>query len=160
MKIHKKWLIMLAVCGAVAAMVRGVRADDDDEGPKGGPPAGQVSLEREMGAMGRDYRIIRTQVADASKNASTLAAVVDLEQHTLAAKGAVLRTATTMPTEEEKKAKQADFQGDMANLLRTELDLEQALLAGKNDKAVKVAADLHDLETEGHKEFRPSRKRN
>ena len=111
-----------------------------------------------MGAMGRDYKLIRAQVADPTKNASTLAAVVDLEQHTLAAKGAVLRTAATMPTAEEQKAKQADFQGDMVTLLRYELDLEDALLAGKNDKAVKAVADLHDLEGEGHKEFRPKKK--
>jgi hypothetical protein len=143
------------------AILPSLRADEDDEHHQQPATAssGQVSLEREMKSMARDYGTIRKQVADPKQNASTLAAVMDLEQHTVLAKGAALPTAATMPTDDAKKAKQADYQGDMVTLLRHELDLEEALLANQNDKAVKIVADLHDLEGEGHKEFRPRRKR-
>jgi hypothetical protein len=171
MKMKRKWLTMLGLCLSVAAAASVLRADDDDKGPGPGgrpggpggpPPRGQqagspVSLGREMGAMGRAYKLIRAQVSDPTKNASTLAAVLDLEQHTLAAKGAVLHSAATMPTADAKAAKHADYQGDMVTLLRHELDLEEALLANDNTKAAKAAADLHDLEEEGHKEFRPKK---
>ncbi len=157
MKMNRKWLVALALFGCTAVIAPALRADDDDD--HGGPPpaTGHVSLEREMGAMGKAYRIIRKQVADPAQNASTLAAVLDLEQHTLAAKGAVVRSASTMPTDDAKKAKQTGFQSEMVTLLQHELDLEAALLENNKDKAAKAVADLHDLETEGHKEFRPRR---
>jgi hypothetical protein len=142
---------------AAMVVVPALRADDDDHNDQPAP-AGKVSLEHEMGAMGRAYRIIRKQIADPKQNASTLAAVLDLEQHTVLAKGAVPRSAATMPTDDAKKAKQQDYQGDMITLLRHELDLEEALLANQNDKAAKIVSDLHDLESEGHKEFRPRRR--
>jgi hypothetical protein len=165
MQTKKRWLVGLALTGCLVATIGSLRADDDDHGgPPPGPAGrhqgsgGPVSLGREMGAMGRDYKLIRTQVSDSTKNASTMAAVLDLEQHTLAAKGAAVRAATTMPTADAKKVKQDEYEGDMVTLLRHELDLEEALLANENDKAVKIVADLHDLEAEGHKEFRPRRR--
>jgi hypothetical protein len=158
MQINRKWLLVIAVCGSVAVTVPALHADDDEGGGKtAAAPAGNVSMEKEMGAMSKALKIISKQVADPTKNSSTLAAVLDLEQHTVAAKGAALRTAATMPTADAKAAKQADFQGDMVTLLRHELDLEEDLLANENDKAVKAVADLHDLETQGHKEFRPKK---
>jgi hypothetical protein len=157
MKSKQRWLAALVILVLAIVVIPVLRADDDDHDDHQ-EPAGKVSLEHEMGAMGKAYKIIRKQVADPKQNASTLAAVLELEQHTVLSKGAVLRSAATMPTEDAKKAKQADFQGDMITLLRHELDLEEALLANQNDKAVKIVADLHDLESEGHKEFRPRRR--
>ena len=159
MKHNRNWLIASVVIASAAAVASTLRADDDDDHGNAPPAAGHVSLEHEMGAMGKAYRIIRKQVSDSAQNASTLAAVLDLEQHTLAAKGAAVHSASTMPTDDAKKAKQTDFQIQMVTLLQHELDLETAMLANQNDKAVKIVSDLHDLETEGHKEFRPKRQK-
>jgi soluble cytochrome b562 len=172
MKFNQMWLLRLAVFSAIGMAVPVLRADDDDHGPPpqnhsagpgdhphpADPPPGappRVSLEREMKAMSHDLKTIRGQVKDPTKNASTLAAVQDLEQHTIAAKSATPHVATTQPTPAANAAVKTDYQGDMINLLRHELDLEDALLTNDNDKAAKAADDLHDLEDQGHKEFRP-----
>jgi hypothetical protein len=94
-------------------------------------------------------------VSDESKNASTLKAVMELEQHTLTAKSAVPHSATTMPTAPENQQKLVDFQDMMANVLRQELDLEQQLRANQNDKAAATVDALKGLESQGHSEFRP-----
>jgi hypothetical protein len=158
----KKWMVGLVLLGLVTAAVPMLHADDDDKAPparQGAAAAGtgKIPLEREMKAMAASFKIIRAQVKDPSKNATTLAAVLDLEQHTLAAKNGLPHVATTMPTSAENTAKKSDYQGDMVTLLRHELDLEEALLASDNAKATEAVADLHDLEESGHKEYRPKK---
>jgi hypothetical protein len=157
MTLFPKSLTSLAVFGAVWAIVPVLRADDDHDDEPTSQPAVHVSLEREMEGMGRSYKIIRSQVSDASQNASTLQAVMELEQHTLAAKSVVPRAATTMPTAAENAEKLADFQALMLNVLRQELNLEEQLRANQNDKAAATVASLRDLETQGHHEFRRRR---
>jgi hypothetical protein len=127
--------------------------DHDDDAPTS-QPAQHISLEREMGAMGRQFKIIRKQVSDASQNASTLAAVLELEQHTLAAKSATPDSATTMPSDAENQEKLAAYQDKMVELLRTELNLEQALRSADNTRAQSLVDDLKGLESSGHHEFR------
>jgi hypothetical protein len=156
MKLDRKSLVALALIGSVGSIAAVLRADDDDHdhdaAPAGQAPA--VSLEHEMQAINRSFKIIRKQVSDPSQNASTLAAVLDMEQHTLAAKSAVPRSATTMPTAAENADKLDDFHAIMLSVLRQELDLEEQLRANKNDKAAQTVASLHDLESQGHQEFR------
>ncbi|MBV8782276.1 MAG: hypothetical protein JO353_12845 [Phycisphaerae bacterium] len=118
-----------------------------------------VSLEHEMGAMERDFHTIERQVKNSSQNASTLAAVLDMEEHTLSAKSVAPRSATTMPTTAANGEKEADYHAMMINLLREELNLEEELHAGQNDEAVKTVSAMNDLEHEGHDEFRPRRGR-
>ena len=165
MKFNRKMLAVLAMLGLVCVAIPTLRADDDDAPKRPAPPAAgapgaaKVSLEAEMKAMGRDYRTIRQQVKDSTKNASTLAALADLELHTVIAKAAIPRTATTMPTEDQKKEKATDYRKDMADLVRTELDMEDALLSGDNDKAAKISDTMHKLEESGHQNFRPKKER-
>lgn len=156
MKFDRKSLIGLAVIGCVAAVGSTLRADDDDAPPTSQPA---VSLEREMQGMSQAFRLIRKQVSDPSQNASTLATVLELEKHTLAAKSAVPHSATTMPTDAQNADKLHDYQTTMLNVLRQELDLEEQLRSNDNEKAAATVASIHDLETAGHKEFRPRRKR-
>ena len=120
----------------------------------------RVSLQREMESMGRDLDLLHDQVSDPSKNQSSLAAVSDMEQHTLAAKSAAPRSVTTMPTTAANAEKLQDYQGMMINVLRQELDLEEQLQASQNDKATQTLSALEQLEDAGHKEFRPKRNRN
>jgi len=155
MKFDRKRFIGLAIIGSFAAVTSGLRADDDDNAPAASQPA--VSLEHEMEQMGREFKIIRNQVSDPSQNVSTLAAVLELEQHTLAAKSGIPRAATTMPTAAENADKLADFQATLLNVLRQELDLEEQLRANKNDKAAETVASIRGLESEGHREFRRRR---
>jgi hypothetical protein len=154
MKFNRNHLYALAIAGSLFTFAGMSRAQDDDT-----PPASQpaVSLEHEMEQMGREFKTIRNQLSDPSQNASTIAAVLELEQHTLAAKSAIPRAATTMPTAADNAAKLADFQATLLNVLRQELDLEEQLRANKNDEAAKTVASIRGLESDGHREFRRRR---
>jgi hypothetical protein len=154
MKLDRKRLAAIALLGSMGVMASALRADDP-------PPSSQptISLEHEMQAMSQQFKLIRKQVSDPAQNASTLAAVLQLEQHTLIAKSAVPRSATTMPTAAENADKLSDYQATMLNVLRQELDLEEQLRANNNDKAAETVKSIQGLEGEGHKEFRPRRKR-
>jgi hypothetical protein len=123
-----------------------------------GPGGGENPLHLEMEAMGKSFKALRGQVSDPTKNESSLQLLEDLEKHTLAAKAMTPRGATTRPTDERAKYV-ADYRTDMANLLRVELEVEEALLDNKNDKAAEAVKTLADMMGEGHKEFRPKRKR-
>lgn len=116
-------------------------------------------LHEEMEAMGKLFKQIRTQSADSSKNASSLELLQDLEKHTLAAKSMTPRSATTRPAGDEQTKFLAEFRTDMANLLRLELELEEVLIDGQNAKAPDAVKAIANAMEEGHKEFRPRRKR-
>jgi hypothetical protein len=121
--------------------------------PAAGAPA--QTLERNMSAMNRAFRTINTNVKDKTKNDATLAAVVQLQTATLAAK-AQLPDAVEKLTGEEKTKKVSEFRGMMAKLLQAECELEANLIAGDNEKAAATFATIKDMQTAGHKEFRPA----
>jgi hypothetical protein len=165
MTVRRSWFFATAaVVSAVvlAANVISVTPARADEPQK---PAAQVHaggeenpLHDAMEAMGKAFKALKAQVSDPTKNESSLQLVVELERHTLAAKSMTPRGATTRPTNERAKYL-ADYRVDMANLLRVELELEEALLENKNEKAAEAFKTLSDMMGEGHREFRPKRKR-
>lgn len=167
MTVRRAWL--LSTIPAVVALattvtfITAARADDakpagvehaeEHHGPGGANP-----LHEAMEGMGKVFKAIKAQVSDPTKNESSLQLVEDLERRTLAAKAMTPRGATTRPTNEQPKYV-ADYRTDMANLLRVELELEEALLDNQNDKATEAVKTMGDMMAEGHKEFRPKRKR-
>lgn len=123
-----------------------------------GGPGGLVSLHREMESMGRSFKTLQKQITDPAQNASSLALLGDLQQHTVLAKNAA---PPKMPTvsDAERPKHNADYRGMMLNLLRQELDLEEQLLDGKNDKAVETLKAMDVLQDQGHKDFQPKKKK-
>jgi hypothetical protein len=138
---------------AVLSLPLTVTAQSQSPAPANGAPA--QSLERNMGAMNRAFRTINTNVKDKTKNDATLAAVVQLQTATLAAKEQVPEEVEKLSGEEKTK-KVNEFRGMMVKLLQAECELEANLLAGDNDKAAATFATIKDIQTAGHKEFRPA----
>jgi hypothetical protein len=166
---RQSWFLPTAAVSALALAVSmsfitpAARAADEHAKPAAAARAeahhgGENPLHETMEAMGKAFKAIRSQVSDPTKNESTLQLVVELERHTLAAKSMTPRGAATRPTDERAKYL-ADFRTDLANVLRGELELEEALLDNKNDKAAEAVQTLADMMSEGHKEFRPKHKR-
>jgi hypothetical protein len=54
---------------------------------------------------------------------------------------------------------EADYRGMMVNLLRAELDLEEQLIDGKNDKAAETLKSIDELQDQGHKDFQPPKRK-
>jgi hypothetical protein len=113
-------------------------------------------LKHEMQAMGRDYKTLRGQIDDASKNASSLTVVADLEKHALAAKLMTPPLVAHSPAAEQPKM-MIEFRTQIAKLLQQELQLEQDLLANDNAKAADTLNKIHETEEQGHHEFRKRR---
>jgi hypothetical protein len=111
-----------------------------------------------MEGMGKAFKQIKAQAGDAGKNASTLELLAEMEKHTLAAKGMTPRGAATRPAEEKEKYL-AEFRVDMANALRLELELEEVIADGENGKAAEAVQAIGNAMGEGHKEFKPKKKR-
>jgi len=108
--------------------------------------------------MGRDFKQLQKQLNDPAQNASSLALVADLQQHTILAKNA---TPPKLPTvaDADRPKHEADFRGMMLNLLRQELDLEEQLLDGKNEKAAATLKSIDEMQDQGHKDFQPKKKK-
>ncbi len=173
MKSGWTWLFALVTLSVVCAVGSALAADDQNapqnppqnppQQPRGRGPGGpggpggmqggqmRVSLGREMGGLNSDVKKIKAQVSDASKNASTILAVIDMEQHTANCKTAPPKMPTTSPTDTSKLD---DYESMMSNLLRTELDLEEQLRNNQNDKAAETVKLFKGIEDDGHKEFR------
>jgi hypothetical protein len=154
----------IALAASVSFVTPAARAAANDEKPaaharaaEGHHEGGENPLHEEMEAMGKAFKKIRSQVSDPTKNESTLQLVNELERHTLAAKSMTPRGAATRPTDERAKYL-ADFRVDLANVLRGELELEEALVDNKNDKAAESVQSIADMMSQGHKAFRPKHK--
>lgn len=118
-----------------------------------------VSLHREMEAMGRSFKALGKQISDPAQNASSLALLADLQQHTVLAKNVAPPKLPTV-TDADRPKHNTDYRGMMITVLRLELELEEQLLEGKNVQATKTLESMHEMEEQGHKEYQlPPKKR-
>ena len=149
-----------AVAGSAAVIVRA--QEHDEQRPRATTrPAGREgaqTLEHEMGAIGRAFKALQKQVKDPAQNASSLQLVQQFQVHAATAKGMLPDKIAKAPESDRPKLI-ADYRKMMNSLLRDSLDLEDQLMDNQNDKAAKTLDGMNELQTEGHKEFRPQRKR-
>lgn len=103
-------------------------------------------LEETMEVLASNYRLVRRQSRDASKNADTAAKLAEMIDASVRAKGAIPGTATT---DDLKKTYQV-----VMNKLIIELALaENAALTGDMDALKKHVAAANTVKGEGHELF-------
>jgi len=112
-----------------------------------------TDIEKAMHQIGKAFRQLRKQVADPSLNASSLELADAMKAGaTEARKHEPLKTQDV--PEADRAAFVAKFREKLGEFIGTVDRLEDALRAGRNDEAVKLAKDLDDLQKTDHKEFR------
>jgi hypothetical protein len=160
MKIHPASLLLLALPILTPAMLA-----DDTPGTATPPPATapaaavpapdekKTDLELRMDRMGKAFRKLKKQVADPTQNASSLLLLTTMDD---AAKEALDFTpAKAQDLPEDQRAKfEEDFKAGIKGMQDEFAKLRDALTAGRNDDAVKIVADIGNLEKKDHKEFR------
>jgi len=140
---RKFWLIAFCVVMSFAVSAPLARAADDKE--KGATP-----LEDEMIAANKALKTLKTQITDASKNASSLQLIGEMEKHFLAAK----EMEPARAKKETDKAKfLANYRKAMVNLMSEMLKLETAVVDGKNDEAAGILKNLNKVKSDGHDKF-------
>jgi hypothetical protein len=124
-------------------------ATDDDEK--------KTDLEVRMDRMGKAFRKLRKQVADPAQNASSLELVATMQAAAKEAMDFTPAKAADLPADQQAKFVD-DFKAGIKGMQDEFTKLSDALTAGKNDDAVKIVAEIADLEKKDHKEFRKPKK--
>jgi soluble cytochrome b562 len=109
-------------------------------------------LSKEMKTMGRNYKQLKGQIADASKKDSTLAMLGEMVK---AAEKA--RTLDPKKTEEIPADKRgqflADYQKAIDELIAGIHKVEAAIAAGNTKEAATLFASLNNMKRHGHERF-------
>ena len=120
-------------------------------GGRGAAAGATPPLSQDMTAMNRALRTLQSQVADPTKNESSLTTIAEMERQVLLAK---LSPPRPTPTATDPAKFTTDYKLEIIKLERQCLDLEEALLNNDNQKAATTLAAMAQTETEGHSEFR------
>ena len=154
----RNFILATLFTAALFATPRFAPAADAPEGEQKKTPAAKPGdMHTEMEAMNKAIRTLNKTIADKDKLAANLAAVNDLQLHTIACKGMIPKTASTQPADTKDKFI-ADYRKQMNDVLKSEMDLEQQLTAGDNAKAADTVKQLRDMEKQGHKAYQPPEK--
>ena len=125
----------------------------------GKQPQEETELEGKMDRMGGDWRKLKRQVADATKNADSLQLLAAIRAASAEATKLIPAKAEDVPVADRAKFV-AGYQARMKTLDEAFEKLEAVLRAGKNDEAVNLVAEIGALQKAGHKEFkRPEEKK-
>jgi hypothetical protein len=126
------------------------------------PPSAAVSqdetaLGKMMEEINRGFRKLRKDLDDAKKNDQSIVLVRELQ--TIAAKARLEKPARLSEVAEDaRKQFVIDYQRTMIEFAHGLLDLEDALLAGENDRAKEVRDNLNKAKSDAHKAFKPEDK--
>lgn len=129
------------------------------EGRPGGPggPGGDrrgPTVEGAMQGMNRAMKALKDNVADGSKRDDNLKTVNELQRMIVLAKSAPITEKMyehAKAGDDAAKKKVADeFRSRLIAVLRSAIDLEEQIAAGKADDAKATYAKLHDFEESGH----------
>lgn len=135
----------LALCAIVAALTPAARADAAKEKEK-------TPLGRHMSAMGKNLRVLKRQVADPAKNASSIELVSAMKKEAAESKKLVPEKAEEIPAGEREKWL-ADYREQITELENTFGQIEKALRADRNDEAKTLVEKLGSMRREGHEKF-------
>jgi soluble cytochrome b562 len=113
----------------------------------------KTPLGKKMSAMNAAFRTIGQQVADSSKNASTLEQITIFETNAKEALAFEPEKKAQIPAPEQEKFV-ADFKSGLEKLIETAAKLHEAMAAGKNTDAAAIVDDMRRLQRESHQVFR------
>lgn len=105
-------------------------------------------LEKSMKTMNSAFKQLRRKARDKSFEASSLTQIEKMQTATLVA----MHQSDDDFANDKKRVIQ--YRGLMANTLKKLLDMELAILEGKNDDAAKIVGEVYRLMKEGHKHFK------
>jgi len=146
----KNRLLLISTCIALAFAPL-AQAEAAKAAPKGEEK--HTELGEKMEKLNGAYRKLKRQIADATKNESSLALIATIKS---AAEGSLAFKPEI--TAEKPAADQAKFveayKTEMKKMIELVGKLEAALKAGKNDEAAKLIADLDAQQKSSHKEFK------
>ena len=141
--------IILLVAGSVA-----YAAESAPGGPGAAKPKHpETELQDRMEKMETAYKKLRRQAADGAMNSDSLAQVAILREVAEAATRLEPFKVTEIPAVDRSKMIEG-YKAKLGELQALIGKLETAFKAGRNEEAVKLLKALHDLEEEGHKEYK------
>lgn len=143
--------IILLVAGSVA-----FAADPAPGAPAAAKPEGkhpETELHDWMEKMETAYKKLKRLAADAAMNSDSLAQVAILREVAEAATKLEPLKVTEIPAAGRAKMVEG-YKAKLGELRALIGKLEAAFKAGQNEEAVKLVKALHDLEKEGHKEYK------
>ena len=144
----------IAAVVAAVLCVPLLRAADAPEGEGKKPTAKAGDMHSEMGAINRAYRALNKSVADPAKKDASLASVNEMQLHTVAAKGEIPKTAATQPADKRDQFV-AGYRKGIIELLKTEIELEEQIIAGDTAKAAETLKKMKQMEKDGHAIYQP-----
>lgn len=103
-------------------------------------------LEESMEVLAGNYRTIRRQSRDASKNADTADKIAEMIAASVKAKTAIPETATNAELK-------SNYRVIMNKLIVVLAEAENAALAGDQEKLGKLVRDMNTVKGEGHEMF-------
>ena len=142
---------MLVVAGSVAFAADPAPAAPAAAKSKEKHP--ETELYEKMEKMETAYKKLRRQAPDVGQNAASLAQVAIIREIAEASAKLKPYKATEIPAADRAKMVEG-YQTKIKELLVVIGKLEAAFKAGQNEEAVKLVKALHDLEKEGHKEYK------
>ncbi len=153
-------LVALASLAMVGASIAQPERGKDGQPPRrspqpdsqGGRPRGEPgqTVEQCMKAMNGAARRLKDQISDASKKDDNLHLIWTMQKNALQAK--------TLEPEHlgdgDRATQLAEFRKDQIKLMRTLLELEEEVAAGKGDAAAKTFAAIAEMKDSEHKKFK------
>ena len=121
------------------------------------PEDKDTDLEVQMKRMNKAFKKLKRQVADPTQNAASLDLVATMDDATKIAMDLTPKKADDVAPDQKAKFIE-DYKAGMKGMQDELAKLSEALTAGKNDDAVKIVADMFDLEKKDHKDFRKPEK--
>lgn len=141
------------VLGVMSAVMLSPTQARPDERPPSGPRGGGVaSVELSMKEMGRALRKLRGSVEDASKKDENLTAIGEMQRGCVNAKnmGAPKGVLKEAADDAAREKMTADYRMHLITVMRTLLDLEESVAAGKLDIAKSQVDEIFKLQKAGH----------
>jgi hypothetical protein len=153
MKSLPRWFTTIILLGAGSVAYA---ADSAPGGPAAAEPKEEhpeTELHDRMEKMETAYKKLKRQAADAAMNSDSLAQVAILREVAEAATGLEPFKVTEIPAADRPKMIEG-YKAKLGELRDLVGKLENAFKAGQNEEAVRLVKALHDLEKEGHKEYK------
>jgi len=117
------------------------------------PSEPKTELGKHMAAMNSAFRTIGQQIADASKNASTMEQLTIFETNAKEALALEPEKKAQVPAADQAKFV-ADYKAGIQKLIETAGRLHGALHDGKNTEAAAIVDEMRSLQRASHDEFR------